>query len=80
MEIGTTRSGTVIEYKPQETIAEFRNFVGGLSIQDRFDLYAMLQVLVVKAKRRYDEESSDFIWWRQRLKEIRDQLSQEEID
>ena len=80
MEIGTTRSGTVIEYRPQENIDEFRIFVEALSIQDRFDLNAMLQVLIVKAKRRHGEESIDFLWWKIRLEEVMKQLTQEEID
>ena len=80
MEIGTTRSGTVIEFKPQESIAEFRKFIISLIIKDRFDLYTMLQVLAVIAKRRYGEESDSFEWWRDRLNIVADHLTEEEIN
>ena len=80
MEIGTTRSGTSIEYKPQESIEDFSAFISSLCIEDRFDVYTMLQVLLIKVKRRNKEESDEFIWWNQRFDVVMNHLTGEKVD
>ena len=63
-----------------QSIIEFREFIGELTIRDRFDLYAMLQVLVVKVMRHYLEESDSFEWWRDRVAIARESLTEDNID
>lgn len=50
MEIGKTRAGTIIEYKPNQSIEEFRSEFLGLSDADKFDVYCIYQFLYVRVK------------------------------
>ena len=58
MDIGTTSSGTVIPYKPQEEESDFVDFISSLGDEDLYDTYMMFQVITVKIMRQRQEKSN----------------------
>ena len=67
MDIGTTRAGTVIPYKANQSLEEFADDFLKLSEQDQFDCYCMMQWLYSRARQKYAKESQDYRLWVERL-------------
>lgn len=67
MEIGKTRAGTVIEFKPNQTIGEFSEEFLCLSDSDKFDVYCMLQFLAVGMIPRKEIVPDEYDWWEARV-------------
>ena len=79
MNIGITRAGTAIVYKPHQDLASFKEEAESLSNSDRFDLYCMYPWLAIRSKRKYGGESDEYEWWVHRLRVITATLGPEEI-
>ena len=47
MEIGTTRNGISIPYKPQQTDIDFTNYINKLNKEDLYDTFIMFQVITI---------------------------------
>ncbi len=60
----TTR-GTEIQINFRETPQQLITKLSGLSDSDFFDAYCMFQWLVIRASRRYGENSSEHLFWHQ---------------
>ena len=67
MNIGITRAGTAIVYKPHQDLASFKEEAESLSNSDRFDLYCMYQWLAIRAKLKYGRESKEYYWYSRRV-------------
>ena len=78
MEIGKTRSGTVIEYKPNQAIEDFLDDLKSLSDGDKFDVFCIYQWLVIRAMPKKPHNPSDYDWWESRLTEM-NELTGEEL-
>ena len=77
MEIGKTRAGTIIEYKPNQTIEEFKSEFLGLADGDKFDVYCIYQWLVVRFRPKKETQPEEYEWWEVRL-DTTDSLISEE--
>ena len=77
MEIGKTRFGTVIEYKPNQAIDEFSAEFNILSDGDKFDVFCMYQWLIVRVMPKKDNSPSDYNWWVFRLEAIEEVITED---
>lgn len=80
MEIGKTRAGTIIEYKPNQTIEGFKSEFLNLADGDKFDYYCVYQWLVVKAKPKKSAQIDDYEWWETRVRTIELTISEECVE
>lgn len=80
MRIGITRSGTVIEYKPNQGLTEFICELKSLAGDEQFDAHCIYQWLVVSSKRQYKKESDDYLWWLRRFIAIESNFSVETLE
>lgn len=60
MEIGTTRNGTKIPYKPQQAEVDFIDFISRLSDEDLYDAFMIFQVMTIKMKRHQLRDIKDW--------------------
>ena len=80
VDIGKTRAGTTVEYKPNQTIEDFSLEFLMLVDGDQFDVYSMYQWLYVRAKQKYKRNSDDYRWWFQRLQTVQKLLEEDVIE
>lgn len=71
MEIGKTRAGTIIEYRPNQTTEEFSDDIQALADPDKFDFYCVYQWLTMRGNQQPFTEPDDYDWWRVRVGAIR---------
>ena len=80
MDIGKTRSGTIVEYIPNQTIEEFSQEFLGLSDSDKFDVFCIYQFLFVRAKPTKDIKPDDYDWWVSRVRAIERSITDECVE
>ena len=80
MDIGKTRSGTIVEYKPNQTTVEFSQEFMGLSDADKFDVYCIYQFLFVRARPMEDVKPDEYDWWLKRMDVCGKSSDQEKIE
>lgn len=80
MDIGKTRAGTIVEYKPNQTIEEFSQEFINLFDCDKFDTWCMFQWLVVRAKPQKSVQFEEYDWWEARLITIDDLILEECVE
>lgn len=80
MDIGKTRTGTIVEYKPNQTIQEFSQEFISLSDADKFYVYSIYQWLTVRAKPKKKAQPNEYGWWRTRVAIIEELITDECVE